>query len=184
MTRRQWLWITGLASGLLFLALVLIDRRIQESGGPGIVPFEIAGSTDRATEILADWGDEGKDWARVSLWLDFPYLVLYGAFFFLAVRSVRDAAERRGWSRYARPGGTIAVLPIAAAAFDAAEDVGLLLVIGGHADSPAPAVATGFAIAKFIGLAIAYAYVLAGLVALGRQRLRRRADRAAARTQA
>jgi hypothetical protein len=172
MTRRQGLWVSGSAAALLFLALVLIDRQIQESGGPGIIPFELAGSTDRATEILGEWGQDGRDAARLSLWLDFPYLIAYGVFFWLAVRAMADAGARRGWERYARAGRAIAVLPIVAATCDALENVGLLLVIEGHADSPAPTVATAFALAKFVTLGIAQLYLLAGLVgsALSRSR--------------
>jgi hypothetical protein len=174
MTRRRWLWLLGVVSTLLFVALALIDRKIQDSGGPGIVSFELAGSADRAQEILAEWGQDGKDWARLSLWIDFPYLVAYGAFFYFAVLAVRDAALKRGWDRYARPGAKIALLAIAAAAFDAVEDVFLLLSIGGHADSAAPTVATAFAICKFLALAVAYGYVLIGLGMIGRARLRAR----------
>lgn len=175
MTRRQGLWVSGIAAALLFLALVLIDRQIQESGGPGIIPFELAGSTDRATEILGEWGQDGRDAARASLLLDFPYLIAYGAFFWLAVRAVSDAARRRGWDRYAGAGVVIAALPIVAAASDMIEDVGLLLVIEGYGGTPAPAMATAFALAKFVTLGITQIYLLAGLTALASEHLRSRA---------
>jgi hypothetical protein len=174
MTRRRWLWLTGIVSTALFVALALIDRRMQDTGGPGIISFELAVSTDRALEILAQWGEEGKDAARLSLWLDFPYLVAYGAFFSLAVAAIRDSARARGWDRYVRLGAVMVALPIAAAAFDAVEDIFLLLVIGGHADSAAPAIATAFAICKFISLGVAEIYLLAGLVAVARAKLRER----------
>lgn len=178
MTRRRGLWLLGILSAALFLLLVVVDRQIQQSGGPGIVPFELAGSTSRATEILGEWGQSGRDAARLSLWLDFPYLIAYGAFFSLAVLAVRDAARRRGWDRFARPGTAIAVLPIVAAVADAIEDIGLLLVIGGHADTPAPAVATGFALIKFAALGVSQIYLLGGLAAMVVARLRH--DRPAA----
>jgi hypothetical protein len=174
MTRRRWLWITGAASAVLLLVLALIDRELASTGGPGIVPFEIAGSTDRANEILADWGEEGRDRARLSLWLDFPYLVFYAAFFALALAAMRDAAGNRGWTRYAKVASIAVFAPIAAAAFDAVEDVNLLLVVGGHSDSAAPAIAMTFAIAKFVALGVAQLCLLAGLAALGRERLRGR----------
>jgi hypothetical protein len=174
LTRRRWLWTTGIASGVLLAVLALLDRELQSTGGPGIIPFEVAGSTDRAREILSQWGEDGQDAARLSVWLDFPYLVAYAAFFSLAIFAVRDAARRRGWDRFARPGGWMALLPIAAAAFDVVEDVNLLLVLDGHADSAAPGIAFGFAIAKFVCLALAELYLLAGLAALAHDWLRRR----------
>jgi hypothetical protein len=173
-TRRRGLWLLGLATAALYLALILVDRKIQESGGPGIVSFELAGSTDRATEILGEWGQAGRDSARLSLWLDFPLLVAYGAFFHLAILAVRDAAHRRGWERWARPGAAMATLPIAAAACDAVEDIGLLLVLDGHADSVAPAIATAFAVAKFAMFGGALLYLLGTLAALGVARIPQR----------
>jgi hypothetical protein len=172
MTRRRGLWISGIATAILLVALAVIDRRIQDSGGPGIIPFELAGSTDRATEILGEWGQAGKDAAKLSLWLDFLYLIAYGAFFSLAILAVRDAARNRGWERFARPGTAIAFLPIVAAACDAVEDISLLIVIGGHAATPAPALATAFAICKFAALAVSQLYLVGGLIALGVRRLR------------
>lgn len=170
MTRRRGLWLSGIATGILFLLLVVVDRQMQDTGGPGIIPFELAWSSERAAEILADWGEDGQDAARLSLWIDFPYLVAYAAFFSLAVTALRDAARRRGWRRYARPGAAIAALPVAAAVFDAVENINLLLVLGGNADSAAPTIATLFALAKFAALAVAQLYLLAGLIRLAANR--------------
>lgn len=174
MTRRRGLWITGAVSGGLLLVLALIDRELTSTGGPGIVPFELAGSTDRANEILAEWGEDGRDWARLSLWLDFPYLVAYTAFFVLAVAALREAARDRGWRRYAAAGSAIAIAAVAGGLFDAIEDVSLLLVVGGDVDTAAPRIATAFAIAKFLAISATGLYLLGGLVALGRERLRER----------
>jgi hypothetical protein len=173
MSRRRTLWLLGLTTAALFGALALLDLRMQDTGGPGIVPFELAGSAERANEILGQWGEDGRAAARASLWLDFPFLLAYSAFLSLAALAVRDIARRRGWDRLARPGTAVAVLPWVAGACDAVEDVCLLLVLGGHGGSVAPAVATGFAIAKFIGLAVVEAYLLAGLATLGATRLQR-----------
>ncbi|HYI79521.1 MAG TPA: hypothetical protein VEW67_01510 [Thermoleophilaceae bacterium] len=172
MNRRRGLWVLGIATAVLLLVLALLDLRMQDTGGPGIVAFELAGSTDRATQIMAEWGQAGQDAARLSLWVDFLYLIAYGAFLSLAILAVRDAARLRGWDSYARFGAAIAVLPIVAALCDAVEDVGLLLVLDGHGASRAPQAATAFALLKFAALTVALAYLLAGLVALARARLR------------
>jgi len=90
---------SGIATVLLLLAMAPADSRMTDTGGPGIVPFELTGGQDRADEILAEWGEEGQDAARESLWIDFGFLLAYGTFLTLALRAVRDLAGGRGWSR-------------------------------------------------------------------------------------
>jgi hypothetical protein len=173
-TRRRLLWLLAGVTLVLLVGLAILDGQLQDTGGPGIISFELAESTERATEILGQWGLSGRDTARASLWLDFLYLAAYGAFFSLAVRAVRDAAAKHGWTGFARPGTRIALLPIVAAVCDALEDVNLLWVIAGHANSPAPLLATAFASVKFVTIGISVLYLFAGLAALGVHWLRHR----------
>ena len=175
MTRRRALRTTGIATAILFVVLAIVDEAIKASGGPGIVAFELAGTTERATEILGHWGQDGREAARVSLGIDFVYLVVYGVFLTLAVLELRDVARARGWDAYARPGTAIAVLPGVAAACDVVEDAGLWLMIEGVGTDPLPPVATGFAVVKFVALAVVAVYLLAGLAALANVRYRRTA---------
>jgi len=174
MDRRRALWMLGLATLAMFAVLVVLDVRMRDAGGPGIVTFEFAGSEEEAGEILADWGEDGKDAARWSLWLDYPYLVLYGAFFALAIAALRDFAAREGWRRTARVGTVLVAFPIAAAAFDAIENVGLLLALGEHGGDAAPRIGAIFATAKFALIIPAQLYVLGLLLARGRVALSRR----------
>lgn len=175
MTRRRALRISGIATAILFVVLAIVDEAIKASGGPGIIAFELAGTTARAAEILGHWGQDGRDAARVSLAIDFVYLVVYGIFLTLAVLELRDVARKRGWTAYARPGTAIALLPGLAAACDVVEDVGLLLMIEGHGTGRIPPVATAFAIVKFAALAVVAVYLLAGLAALANARYRQTA---------
>ena len=66
-TRRRGLIASGIATMLLLIAMSPSDGRMKDTGGPGIVPFEVAGSQDHADEIMAEWGDKGQDAARESL---------------------------------------------------------------------------------------------------------------------
>jgi hypothetical protein len=172
MTRRSALWILGVATLVLFVALIAIDGRMQDAGHHGIVAFEVAFTSGKAHEILVAWGSKGHDAARLSLWLDYLYLIAYGLFLFLAVRALGDALVRRGMDSLARPAAAISVLALVCAAADAIEDAFLLLVLGGHASSIGPLLAGSFATLKFLCLAIVIAYLLAGLAALavGRSR--------------
>ena len=54
--------------------MLVLERRMRRSGGPGIIPFELAGSASRAEDIMTRWGSDGQRAARLSLWLDFGYM--------------------------------------------------------------------------------------------------------------
>jgi hypothetical protein len=100
--------------------MLLVERRMRATGGPGIIPFELAGSAARAEDIMTRWGSDGQRAARLSLWLDFGYMATYGTFTALLVDGVR---RRRGHT---------AVLPatvIVAVVADATEGVSLLKVL-------------------------------------------------------
>ena len=111
-------------AGVAFLGytavMLVLERRMRATGGPGIIPFELAGSASRAEDIMARWGDDGQRAARLSMWLDFGYMATYGTFTALLLDRAR---RRRGHS---------AILPAAmvvAVAGDAVEGVSLLKVL-------------------------------------------------------
>jgi nitrate/nitrite transporter NarK len=153
----------------LLLAMSPAENRMKDNG-PGMVPFELTGGQDRADEILADWGDEGQDAAREQLWIDFGFLLAYGTFLTLALASVRDMARKRSWRRLAAIGGIVAWFGVLGAAFDALENICLLLTLGG-AGAAFPLLATIFAACKFLLLTIAIAYLVAGLATLAGKRV-------------
>ena len=175
MTRRLALILSGGASVAISAVLLALDVRMMDAGGPGIVGFEVAGTQDRAAEILADWGSNGIDAAKASLWIDYAYIAAYGTFLVLASAATRDLALERGWHRMAAWG--VAVIPFAAAgaAFDAIEDVGLLLAVNQHGGALAPRLAQVCASLKFALVAVTVVYLLAGLALRLRDRRARRA---------
>ncbi|MGE2814643.1 hypothetical protein ACQI5H_05770 [Mycobacterium heidelbergense] len=130
--------------------MLVLERRMRRNGGPGIIPFELAGSASRAEDIMTRWGSDGQRAARLSLWLDFGYMTIYGILTALLVDRTR---RRRGHP---------AVLPAAvsvAVAGDAVEGVSLLKVlerrrVGVHARRARIA-----ALIKFAVLAGALGYV-------------------------
>jgi len=168
MTRRQALWASGLASLALFAVLAVLDQTMRDAGGPGIVGFELAASEEDAAEIVNAWGDRGEDAARASLYLDFPYLIAYGAFLTLAVAAVRDRVAGCGLRRLAAVGLAAIVLPAAGAGFDAIEDVGLLIALDGKGGDAAPLLAAICAILKFALIAASIVYLVVGWIAARR----------------
>jgi hypothetical protein len=153
---------SGIATVILLLAMSPADQRMQDTGGPGIVTFELTGGEERAEEIMAEWGSEGRDAARESLWIDFGYLLAYGTFLTLALAATRDLAGERGWRRLAAIGGIVASFGALGAGFDALENICLLLTLDGGG-AAFPLLATIFASCKFALLGAAIVYLLAGL---------------------
>jgi hypothetical protein len=159
----------GLATLLLLGAMSPMEDRMQENG-PGMVPFELSGGQERADEILAEWGEDGRDAAREQLWIDYGFMLAYGTFLGLAAAGVRNLCRNRGLRRLAAVGAGAIWLGPLAAAFDALENACLLLTVGG-AGAAFPLLATIFATCKFAFLAGAIAYLLAGLAGLLGSRL-------------
>jgi len=111
-------------AGVAFLGytavMFVLERRMRATGGPGIIPFELAGSASRAEQIMTRWGQDGQRAARLSTWLDFGYMASYGTLLALLLDRAR---RRRGHS---------AIVPAAmavAVAGDAVEGVSLLNVL-------------------------------------------------------
>jgi hypothetical protein len=126
--RKRALILLGIATVAFTVVLELIDPS-HVSHGPTILDFEFAGSRSRAAQIKAEWGAEGRSAAHLSLVLDYGYMLSYGLFFALAGFAVRDTARARGWRRLAALGVVVPFFALAAATFDASENVALLLTL-------------------------------------------------------
>jgi hypothetical protein len=163
MTRRWGLVISAIAAVVLLAAMEPANERMHDTGGPGILQFELTGGQDRAEEIKAEWGEKGRDAARESLWIDFGFLLAYGTFLTLALAATRDLAGERGWRRLANVGFVVVWFGALAASFDLLENVCLLLTLDGDAGA-FPLLATVFATCKFLLLLAAIAYIAAGLL--------------------
>jgi hypothetical protein len=172
MTRKRWLIVLGVLAAALAITLLAIDPSTKAEGNPGIVAFEFSWDEQGAAEVLDDWGEQGRDAARLSLRLDFLYLLAYGAFFALACAATRDLAAGRGWRRIAAFGGVAFWCAIGGALFDAVEDVFLLIALDRHGGDLAPLLGSVFACGKFALLAVAQVYIVAGLALRIRDRRR------------
>lgn len=171
-SRKQVLILVGIATVVLDVAILALDQRMRDTGGPGIIGLEFAGSHARAAQIFGEWGSKGRDAARLSLKIDFAFMLSYGAFFTLAGLATRDLARRCGWRYLSAAGNVVPWFAAAAATFDACENVNLLLALDGRGGDAAPLVATICASLKFTLIAVAIAYVLLGVASRVRRRVR------------
>jgi hypothetical protein len=145
----------------LFAAL---ERRMRGTGGPGIIPFELAGTPERARRIIDIWGSDGRRAARRSLLLDYAFPPTYACLQALGCMATADRCRASGLRVLAAGGGPLAWSQLAAAGFDYVENTALLLILAGR-DGRAPALARRAALAKFALLFAGWSYMLLGLSA-------------------
>jgi hypothetical protein len=161
--RKRVLIVLGAATVAFTVILEVIDPS-HVSRGPTILDFEFAGTHARAAQIVAEWGAKGRSAAHLSLLLDYGYMLSYGLFFALAGFTVRDMARARHWRRLAAVGVVVPFFALAAASFDASENVALLITLAGNGGSFAPPFAAVCSAIKFTLITIAILYALSGLV--------------------
>ena len=164
LSRKQLLIAFGIAMVAFDVVLIILDQHLEATGGPSILGLEFADSAQRAAQIIAEWGEHGRDLARLSLWIDFGFMASYGTFFTLAALATRDFARDRDLRALATVGIATPFFAAAAALFDAAENIAWLLVLGGRGGSFAPVFGTACASLKFLLIGLAIIYVLWGLV--------------------
>jgi hypothetical protein len=162
MSRKHALILLGAATVAFTVVIELVDPS-HVSSGPTILAFEFAGSSSRAARIMAEWGAAGRRAAHLSLVLDYGYMVSYGLFFCLAGLAIRDTARAHGWRRVGLLGVVVPFFAIAAAIFDASENVALLLTLAGDGGSFAASFAAVCSAIKFSLIGAAILYVICGL---------------------
>lgn len=170
-SRRRGLIVLGLLLATLAigaLALPALDE--MSDAGVGIIEFELARTSEQASDYYGMLGEDGRDAARESLYLDFPYLIAYALFFAALVLVVAARAGERGMAGLAGLGRPLTLGAFAAAACDTIENVALLRVLAGHTDQPWPGIAFTFASVKFLLLAAVALYALVGFLLTLRRR--------------
>ena len=150
--------------------MIFIDVPLKGDSSPlGIVSFELAGTPQRALRILLEWKSrEALGYARLSLIVDFVYLLIYGLFFASLATWVGARLKESKWSARAAWAATVA------AVFDILENAVLLYELARFTSpSPYPQVAASFALAKLGLLLFSAAYGLVGGLASLRRGQRR-----------
>ena len=160
---RRGLIVLGLLVATLAVGALALPA-LDDMGDVGIIEFELARTSEQASEYYGQLGEEGRDAARESIYLDYPYLVLYGFLFAMAALVVAARAAERGMDGLARWGRPMAIAGLTAAACDAIENAALLKVLDGHTDQPWPGIAFAFASTKFLLLTVVLLYVVVGFL--------------------
>lgn len=150
--------------------MMFIDVPLQGDSSPhGVVSFELAGTPHQALRILLEWKSrDALGYGRLSLIVDFIYLLIYALFFSSLALWVGARLGDGKWSVRAAWAATIA------AAFDLLENGVLLYELNRFTSpSPYPQVAASFALTKFALLVASAAYGLGGGIGVFARRQRR-----------
>jgi hypothetical protein len=158
---------------VVFLALlavflvVNIGFRFIGPAQPNIVDFELAGTTDRAAQIINAWDMQDRIRAGFNLGIDYLYMPVYSTLIALACvwgagvltsRRWRAAGLSLGWGLWA------------AALFDAVENAMLTTILFGTVAAPYPQVAQTCAILKFVLIVLGLLFAaVAAVVYLARK---------------
>ena len=155
-SHRRAALIALLVAAVLPTVLGLVAKPLHEDvTGESIINFELAGSVDRATEILDAW----------RAIFDLVYPLVYSFALAGACIAAAGAWRRQGREGWARAGIAMAWVALAAAAFDYVENIGLMVSLWDEPASPWPEISKAAAIAKFAGIYASLAYALTGIVA-------------------
>lgn len=138
------------------------ELRLPETPG-GIVGYELAWSAARGNEIIDVWKRNGvAETAKVSLGIDFVFLIAYPLMFFHSVRLLR----RGGTTRFDQIGAVVGRAVLLCIPLDAAENLLLWRMLDDGATDGVMHLATLAAGAKFLLVLAAAAWCV---VAIGRR---------------
>jgi hypothetical protein len=154
--------------GVLALAAPFAGRMTERSVGP--LDLQFMRTPEQAREYIALLGPDGVDAARIGLYLDFPYLVVYALALSAACIVLAARAAEQGHTNLAAAGRRIAWLAPVVAGLDAIENIAILLVLGVSVEQPWPAIAFGFAVVKWVLAAVVIGYLVVALVLTMRRR--------------
>ena len=148
------------------LGAVVKPLHEDDPGGKSIVDFELAGSVERAEEILATWRAEGVvDDAKAIQTFDLLYPLIYAAALAGGCLAAAAAWGRARRPRLAAAGIAMAWVACAAAGFDYVENLGLGVSLWDEPATPWPQLAFVAAVLKFAAIGLSLLYAVSGPIA-------------------
>lgn len=142
-------------SGISMLAFMLLMKKVVIPLTTGdIVQFELAKDATRAIDIITEWSlspDNKIGKAFRAIQLDFIFIILYTAFFFLGTRFMGNLAENPVWKK----AGRFSWLVILAGLCDITENFTMLHTLSGQYDQWTVRLTYNMAVIKFSLLMIA-----------------------------
>ena len=127
---------------------------------PNIVAFELAGTVEAASKIISDWSSQQIERVRISIYLDFVFILAYCSAFMFACRA---SSNYSGVQFFSKTGKQLVVLIWIAGLCDAAENIAMLKTLREISQTPV-SVAFYTATVKFGILLLALVFILMCMV--------------------
>lgn len=149
---------------ILLLGVILVMRYqgaalIMPDTPSGILALEFANTSEKLSVILKLWS---IDAAKVNIWLDFIFIIVYTRFFLLALSI---AVIQWKYKIVARIGNWLMVAAWIAAAFDVMENVLMLVSLTNRYSQLSLQATAYFASVKFLIVLLILLYLLVSLLA-------------------
>ncbi len=149
---------------MVFFVLRHFDIPLHTSVAPkGIISFEFAKNIDASNQIMNSWGNQAKINAGLSLGIDYLFLLAYSIFFSAICFFIAIKNENRSPLIY-KIGMVLSYLLLLAGVFDAIENFALIKLLLGSQAEIYPIIAFYFASGKFTILAVAFIYIIYGIL--------------------
>jgi len=146
---------------VVLVGMTMLDRPLKTQAAPlGIISFELAGTPERVTQILASWDEQARIMAGISLGVDFLFLMAY-AFTLAGACRLSAVYLPPEWPLFQRVGGIVAGGQWCAAFLDVIENIVLIQMLVGSEAHWRPVLAAGCAVPKFILIGTALLFVAA-----------------------
>lgn len=125
--QRGRFWLVLVVTVLLMAVMNWIGAPLVTEAAPlGIVSYELAGSADRAGQILESWDETAQQYAAFSLGLDYLFMLVYGLALWLGIALAAASLGARNWPPGSRGRLLVWLAPLAILC-DAGENILLLL---------------------------------------------------------
>ena len=127
----------------------------------GVVSFELAGSLERANDILGSWDAAARERAAFGLGLDFLFIPVYALTIALGCELASQSLKARQWP-LERFSAYLAWGLLFAGLLDIIENIALTITLFGTPSPPYPQIAAASAVIKFTLIFLALVYALYG----------------------
>jgi len=145
--KKKALQLITLIGLVAFVAMTLLGGLVNAAPVYGILDYEFAWTSGQVELIFSAWGAEGKQQIAFGIYMDFLYIIAYGALIFGCLL----IATRELDGKFQTIGLYMTLTPVIAGICDVIENVNLLLMIadGNFITSMSPFIAALCATIKF-----------------------------------